>query len=95
MTKKFANYVGLSSFSGVNYDNRGVWDLNDQYYSRVNGSWLGQSIGTYTSILKDPLVGSGPSYQVNSDSLSSYLILALPFVSSGRDSGFGDYSGDI
>ena len=50
---------------------------------------------TYSTILVNPLSGSGPSYTVNSDPNASSLVLALPYVSSGRDSGFGDYSGDI
>ena len=49
----------------------------------------------YSSVLANPLSGSAPSYTTNSDPNSSFLVLALPFVSSGRDSGFGDYSGDI
>ena len=53
----------------------------------------GQTV--YSSILANPLSGSAPSYTTNSDPNSSFLVLALPFVSSGRDSGFGDYSGDI
>ena len=50
---------------------------------------------TYSSILVNPLSGSAPSYTTNSDPNASSLVLALPYVSSGRDSGFGDYSGDI
>lgn len=49
----------------------------------------------YVPILQNPLSGSAPTYTVNSDPDASSLVLALPFVSGGRDSGFGDYSGDI
>lgn len=61
---------------------------------KIGSSGPGEQ-NVYTPILQNPLSGASPNYSVNPDVNASSLVLALPFVSGGRDSGFGDYSGDI
>ena len=74
----------------------GVYDTNDRntrFASALNKYDI--TVDNYYTILQNPLAGSAPSYTVYPDPHSAYLVLALPFVQNGRDSGLGDYSGDI
>lgn len=75
----------------------GLYDTNDRNTRFPDGSTrrIIPPVGSYYSILANPLSGSAPSYATSQDDYSDNLILALPFVQNGRDSGLGDYSGDI
>lgn len=74
----------------------GLYDTNDRNTRFLPAmSKYDNNVDVYYPILQNPLSGSAPSYATSNDPHAGNLILALPFVQNGRDSGLGDYSGDI